>query len=74
MAEWVSMQFIPNVSDIWENEREKILNSADMITQKLVEHANFKGESNIDPSLIDSALKELVQQFDSKNGGLLAKA
>ena len=63
------MEFIPNVSDVWKNERDKVLESADMITAKLAEHGNLGNGSNIGSSLVDSALEELAQRFDSKNGG-----
>ena len=63
------MEFIPHVKDMWKNEREKILSSADMITQKLAEQDNFADESNLNISLIEKTTQELVQRFDTKNGG-----
>jgi uncharacterized protein YyaL (SSP411 family) len=63
------MTLIPRIEDLWAREREKILESADQITNHL-QAAVDRGEGReLGPEDLRSAYDELAGRFDKINGG-----
>lgn len=63
------LELIPQVSDLWQNHRERILRSSHDISQLIQRtlQANVQGE--ITEEVLDSAYESLVDQYDEENGG-----
>lgn len=65
------IELIPNVAEIWETQRDKILRSANKITSAL-QQSNQTSDSQgqeLDISTIKLAYNQLAKRFDSKSGG-----
>jgi len=62
-------QLIPRISDAWQNRRDEVLSSANEITDVLGKQTAQGSGSELDPTLLSKGYKELMQQYDARNGG-----
>ena len=66
------MEFIPKVKDVWENQRDNILQSADAVTDRLKQvtdvSQNTQG-TDLSTKTLDTAYNQLLSNFDENNGG-----
>ncbi|MCU0303510.1 MAG: thioredoxin domain-containing protein [Thermoanaerobaculales bacterium] len=63
------LDLIPRVGQLWRNERDPILASAEQITARLGEIAEPRAAADPDPTLPDRAYRELEARFDRTHGG-----
>jgi len=63
------MELLPKVADVWQNERDKINESAEQIADKLSGITNQKSVSTIDKTIFVEAFDALNLRFDKTNGG-----
>jgi uncharacterized protein len=62
------LDLVPAVEDLWKNQRERALESAEQIIGGL--HRMIpKGRGDLDESSIRTGVQQLTQSFDSKRGG-----
>jgi len=62
------LDLIPRIRQLWRNEREGLLNSAEEIAAALKASPGIPG-MKLDESAIKSAYQNLVARFDAANGG-----
>ena len=62
-------ELIPWISQVWENEREKIANSSEEIISAFQESNSFESGERIGKPELDEAFQQYQQQFDDKFGG-----
>ncbi|MBS3764436.1 MAG: thioredoxin domain-containing protein, partial [Planctomycetes bacterium] len=62
-------QILDRISEMWENEREKVKGSADNITEALTAEAKIAGDEEIGLDVLRSGISELAERFDRQNGG-----
>lgn len=62
-------ELIPRISDAWKNRRDEVLGSANEITDVLGKQTAQGSGSELDPKLLPVGYKELMQQYDVRNGG-----
>ena len=74
------LDILAQVKNLWQNEKEKLLNQSNNITealQKAHSSKNFKSNFNINKeeksNLIELAAKNLTSQVDQKHGGFGSK-
>lgn len=66
------MELIPKLANVWKNNREEILKSADGVTdalKKVTEGSVLRGDEEPDKSTLKKAYEQLSARFDSENGG-----
>jgi uncharacterized protein YyaL (SSP411 family) len=64
------MDLIPRVQQLWEGEREKLLEDADEVTSLLQRSVDESGGGEApDDDALDTARRQLTQQFDRQHGG-----
>lgn len=63
------MQLIPRVREIWTNQYNDILVSADKISESLREVSQYKPGKELDETVLKSAFEQLVRNYDSHYGG-----
>lgn len=62
-------ELIPWISQVWENEREKIRNSSQEIINAFQKSNAFEATDQLDESVLDDAYHQYEQQFDEVYGG-----
>ncbi|MFW9922262.1 MAG: thioredoxin domain-containing protein [Candidatus Thorarchaeota archaeon] len=62
------MELIPKIKDLWENEREKLKEASNEITEQLQLSQNLNGQI-LSKEILDEAFNEAVLLFDEVNGG-----
>jgi len=62
-------ELIPWISQLWENEREKITNSTDEIISAFQESSGFEPDNQLTAEALDEAYQQYEQQFDEVYGG-----
>lgn len=62
-------ELIPWISQIWENEREKITNSSDEIIDAFQKSNKFEGGDQLNQKHLDKAYSQYKQNFDETYGG-----
>ncbi len=63
------MELLPKIADVWRNDREKVLDSADRITQHIARLGDSRPGSNLDRQILDQAQAYFVQAYDPDHGG-----
>ncbi|RLA59612.1 MAG: thioredoxin domain-containing protein, partial [Epsilonproteobacteria bacterium] len=66
-------QLIPRISDAWNNRRDEVLNSANEITNVLGQQTAQGSGAELGSDLLKKGYKELMQQYDARNGGFGAQ-
>ncbi|WP_372794866.1 thioredoxin domain-containing protein [Pontiella sp.] len=61
-------EFIPRVSNAWKNQRSKIMESSEQITQVLAQQQGGGG-AVLEAGLPDAGYRELLEQYDKMHGG-----
>jgi uncharacterized protein len=62
-------ELAPKVQDVWNSERDKVLASADQISERLTMVSQPQAAGAIDTELPDRAYRELVSRYDATYGG-----
>ena len=63
------MELLPKIVEIWQNDRQKILDSADRITARLTEEDDSETGPPLDREIIKKARDMLVESYDPEHGG-----
>ena len=64
------MDLLPRVRSLWQNDRDKLLDDAEEVTDLL--RRSMEGQEDGDapgPELLDEAARQLARQFDRTHGG-----
>ena len=62
-------QLLLSISEMWKNDRKKLLGSADKLTDAMKSALASDGKEKITPLVLDKAFDIFQQRFDSFNGG-----
>ena len=62
-------QLLEGILKVWQNDREKILDSARQLTTALQAQAPAGGYSLLNTQLLDQTYQQFSQSFDAENGG-----
>jgi uncharacterized protein YyaL (SSP411 family) len=62
-------ELIPWISELWQNDRKKILNSTDEIVSAFQKSNAFLPADHLDGDILDEAYQQYEQQFDAQYGG-----
>jgi len=63
------MELLPKIADVWRNDREKVIDSANRITQHIAQPGDSRPGPNIDRQILDQAQAFFVQTYDPDHGG-----
>ena len=63
------MELLPKIAEVWRNDRNKVNDSADRITQHIVRLGDARPGSNLDRQTLDQAQAFFVQAYDPEHGG-----
>ena len=65
------LQLLPQVANVWKSDREKVLGTADRITQYLQETTAGSKAGTLDATALTTAYNQLNESFDTQHGGFL---
>ncbi|MGD8748044.1 MAG: thioredoxin domain-containing protein [Balneolaceae bacterium] len=63
------LELIPWISELWNNDREKINKSTDEITKAFQKSGIFESGNRLTDDILDVAYRRFLQQFDEPFGG-----
>lgn len=63
------LELIPRIKDLWTNDRNRLLDSAEKISVNLNQLRTLQPGTSLDESVLTNAYEGLCQQFDLQNGG-----
>ncbi|MGM0424487.1 MAG: thioredoxin domain-containing protein, partial [Thermodesulfobacteriota bacterium] len=63
------LELLPVLQDLWQNQREKVFQAADSITQALQQSEQDTRGELPDQSLLQQAAQEMQKSFDQTHGG-----
>ena len=63
------MELIPLIRDAWQNDRDRLLASAERISQALAEVANQQHGAALTDTILHAGLMQLSRIYDSQHGG-----
>ncbi len=63
------MELLPKIAEMWRNDRNKILDSADRITRHVAGLGTGRPATNLDRKTLDQAQAFFEQAYDSDHGG-----
>lgn len=63
------LELLPKLAELWKSKREDILKSAEEISAALNKSAEFPDDEVLSPEILNQALSDLSNRFDSINGG-----
>ncbi len=63
------MELLPKIAAAWRNDRQKILTSADQITQHVIRLSSRQPGTKLDQEILDQARQFFVQAYDPEYGG-----
>lgn len=63
------LELIPRIEEIWNLQKDEILDSAEKITSKITEFSNGGPPEKLDESILEKAFLALSKMFDSEYGG-----
>ena len=63
------MELLPKIAEVWQNDRNKVNDSADRITRHVLLLGDSRPGSNLDRQILDQARAFFVQAYDSEHGG-----
>jgi uncharacterized protein YyaL (SSP411 family) len=66
-------ELIPRVNQVWKDEREQVLNSADKVTEALRKIENVPVGEDIGSETLNRAYEQLSKRFDPVHGGFGSK-
>jgi uncharacterized protein YyaL (SSP411 family) len=65
------MELLPKIAEAWRNDRQKILTSADQITQHVIRLSNRQPGTKLDQEILGQARQFFVQAYDPEYGGFV---
>ena len=65
------MELLPKIAEAWRNDRQKILTSADQITQHVIRLSSRQPGTKLDQEILDQARQFFVQAYDPEYGGFV---
>jgi uncharacterized protein YyaL (SSP411 family) len=63
------MELLPKIAEAWRNDRQKVLTSADRITQHVIRLSSRQPGTKLDQEILDQARQFFVQAYDPEYGG-----
>jgi uncharacterized protein YyaL (SSP411 family) len=63
------MELLPKIAEAWRNDRQKILTSADQITQHVIRLSSRQPGTKLDQEILGQARQFFVQAYDPEYGG-----
>ena len=63
------MELLPKVADLWNNDQQNILKSADQITNLIATRRTPESDSPLDKSILQEAYSTLAELYDVEFGG-----
>ncbi|MBN2542648.1 thioredoxin domain-containing protein [bacterium] len=63
------LELIPRINDLWNNQRDTIINSAEEVNRLLQRSTAFGNEQNLNEDIIEIAYTRLKNGFDEQHGG-----
>ena len=63
------MELLPKVAEIWQNDRQNVLKSADQITSLITKRRNLSPGAALDKSILDKTSSMLAEAYDADYGG-----
>jgi len=64
------IDLVGQLSEVWKNGRQELLEQADKVTQRLARQLRGEGRIlGLEPEILDQAISELAQRFDPQSGG-----
>jgi hypothetical protein len=63
------MELIPLIREAWQKDRQKILASAERISQALVQVANQRHGEALNDTILEAGYMQLSHSYDQENGG-----
>jgi uncharacterized protein YyaL (SSP411 family) len=66
------LDLVPRIKEIWENDREKVLESADKITAAVIKATDVTENSesqDLTVSTLNTGYNQLLGRYDERNGG-----
>ena len=63
------MELLPKVAEIWQNDRQNVLKSADQITSLIANRRNLSPGDALDKSILDKTSGMLAEIYDADYGG-----
>ena len=63
------LDVLPKIENLWKNNRNDILSSADKVADAMKQNADIKFKAEIEPGLPEKAFNEISSTFDNVNGG-----
>lgn len=63
------LELVPRINDVWKNQRDEVLNSANNITGTLMRYSKDSEREEIDDSILKGGYEELLLRYDETYGG-----
>jgi len=63
------MELLPKIAEAWRNDRQKVLTSADQITQHVIRLSSRQPGTKLDQEILGQARQFFVQAYDPEYGG-----
>ena len=63
------MQLLPQIADVWQNNRQKVLSSADEIVRYVKRLNKSQPGTGLDRRILDQAYQALAERYDPEYGG-----
>jgi uncharacterized protein YyaL (SSP411 family) len=63
------IDLVPRISDLWKNEREKLLDNAEQVVAFLQKNTVGESGSDLGPEILNTAYHQLNDRFDDIYGG-----
>ncbi len=63
------LDLIPRIEQVWQNDRDKILDTTRQITAGLKKMESRQTGGSLDPKAVDEAFRQLGGRYDAVNGG-----
>jgi uncharacterized protein YyaL (SSP411 family) len=65
------MELLPKIAEAWRNDRQKVLTSADQITQHVIRLSSRQPGTKLDQEILGQARQFFVQAYDPEYGGFV---
>jgi uncharacterized protein YyaL (SSP411 family) len=63
------LDLIPQIKHAWENDREKIMESVQKISEALAQTVEGSGGEPLHPNTLESAYSQMEERYDARHGG-----
>jgi len=65
------MELLPKIAEAWRNDRQKVLTSAEQITQHVIRLSSRQPGTKLDQEILGQARQFFVQAYDPEYGGFV---